>query len=107
MSTTEASELALGNLDPSRVMSWVTAELNEIAAAVDRAMQQSRPTMELLEASRAIRNALVSLSNWSGSRDDGIRAANPDAGTLTLQEAWAAARLADPLDARRSTGLDA
>jgi hypothetical protein len=44
--------------------------LSTIAAAVDRLGQMSDPTMELLEASRAIHNALVFLSDWSGGVGD-------------------------------------
>jgi hypothetical protein len=36
MSTTEVPDLALDNVDTSRTMYRVTAELNEIATAVDR-----------------------------------------------------------------------
>ena len=106
MSTTEVPDLALDNVDTSRIMDRVTAELHDIAAAFDRASEASHPNMELLEASRAIQSALVSLSNWSGSHDDGAPVTNPAAGPLTLQEAWIAARLADPSDDRRSTWPD-
>ncbi len=110
MSTTELPDLALGdadNVDTGGIMSRVTAELHEIAAAFDRASEASHPTMELLEASRAIQSALVSLGNWRGSQDDGLfPVATTDADPLTLQQAWRAARPADPLDARRSSWPD-
>lgn len=52
--------------DANGAMSQVRAELRKIAAAVDRVSDISHPTMELLEASRAIQSALVSLANWNG-----------------------------------------
>ena len=107
MSTTEAPSLGLSRIDTSRVMHQVTAELSEIASAVDRVSESSHPTMELLEASRAIQSALVSLSHWNGSHNDEVPVANADAATLTLSEAWIAARLHDPWDIPRSTWVDA
>jgi hypothetical protein len=48
----------------------VTAELSNIAAAVDRVSEASDLTAELLEASRAIHKAVVLLNDWSGSSED-------------------------------------
>lgn len=106
MSTIEVPDVALGTIATSREMRRVTAELYEVAAAVDRVSEVSHPSMELLEASRAIRSALVSLSNSSGFRDAGIPVPMSAAGGITLQDAWIAARPAEPSDAGRSSWLD-
>jgi hypothetical protein len=58
-------------------MNQVRVELRKIAAVVDRVSEASRPTMELLEARRAIQNALVSLSNGSGTPVDEPTVAGP------------------------------
>jgi hypothetical protein len=46
------------------VMCQVVVDLSTIAAAVDGVSATSTPTMELLEAGRAIQTALVLLSDW-------------------------------------------
>ncbi|HEV3264488.1 MAG TPA: hypothetical protein VG014_03130 [Acidimicrobiales bacterium] len=102
MSTIEVPDVALGGIDTDGVMHRVTGGLHDIAAEIDRMSEASLPNMDLLEASRAIQSALVSLSNWNGSDNDRIPVVLPDTGPLTLSEAWIAARLADPLDARRT-----
>jgi hypothetical protein len=50
-------------------------DLSTIVATVDRVGEMSDPTFELLEASRALHNALVFLSDWSGDQGDdkGVR----------------------------------
>jgi hypothetical protein len=95
-----------GNMEASRVMHRVTEELSEIAVAVDRVSEASHPTMELLEASRAIQSALVSLNNWRELHGTWIPAMKFSAGSSTLKEAWIAARFADPLDGPRSIWMD-
>jgi hypothetical protein len=106
MSTTEVPDAALDGIDTDRVIHRVASELHDIAAEIDRVSETSRLSVDLLEASRAIQSALVSLSNWSAPGHDPIPEVLSDTGSLTLQDAWIAARLADPLDARRSTWPD-
>ncbi|HEX3839190.1 MAG TPA: hypothetical protein VHU85_00215 [Acidimicrobiales bacterium] len=67
MNDVEAAKAVVVGAETNGAMNQVRAELREIAAAVDRVSDLSHPTMELLEASRAIQSALVSLGNWSGS----------------------------------------
>lgn len=67
MSDVETAKAVLVGADTNGAMNQVRAELWTIAAAVDRVSDISHPTMELLEASRAIQSALVSLGNWSGA----------------------------------------
>jgi hypothetical protein len=107
VSTTEAPEVMAGNGDTRRVMHRVTAALNDIAAVVDRVSELSHPTMELLEARRAIQSALVSLSNWNGSDDERVPVRGAATAMLTLSDAWIAFRPHDPWDRVRSTELDA
>jgi hypothetical protein len=57
-------------LDTStEVLYEVTAELSNIAAALDHATEIFKSTPDVLAASRAIHSALVLLRDWSGSRD--------------------------------------
>jgi hypothetical protein len=107
MSTTEALDVTTGNVDISPIMDRVTAELNDIAAAVDRVSEVSHPTVELLEASRAIQSALVSLSNWNGSHEERVQESGAGTAMLTLSDAWIAFRPHDPWDRVGSTSLDA
>ncbi|HEY1988214.1 MAG TPA: hypothetical protein VGG43_02010 [Acidimicrobiales bacterium] len=107
MSTTEAPEVISGDADTSRVMHRVTAELGEIAAVVDRVSEVSPPTVELLEARRAIQSALVSLGNWNGSHEAREQVSGAGTAMLTLSDAWIAFRPHDPWDRVRSTSLDA
>jgi hypothetical protein len=65
---TAHGDVATGDASP--LLYRATSDLSIIAAAVDRVGEMSDPTMELLEASRAIHNALVFLSDWSGDRVD-------------------------------------
>ncbi|HEX3564121.1 MAG TPA: hypothetical protein VHU17_02005 [Acidimicrobiales bacterium] len=67
MDDVETAKGALARAETNGAMNQVRAELRRIAAAVDRVSDISHPTVELLEASRAIQSALVSLGNWSGT----------------------------------------
>jgi hypothetical protein len=67
MEDVETARAVAVGADTNGAMNQVRAELRRIAAAVDRVSDISHPTMELLEASRAIQSALVSLGNWSGA----------------------------------------
>ena len=51
------------------VLRQATAQLREIAAAVDGASAVLDPAIELVEASYAIHRALVLLAEWRASRD--------------------------------------
>jgi len=51
------------------VLAEAVAELINVAAVVDKLCDTSSPSMGLLEASRAIHNALVVLADVSGSPD--------------------------------------
>jgi hypothetical protein len=67
MNDVETAKALVVGAETNGAMNQVRAELRRIAAAVDRVSDLSHPTMELLEASRAIQSALVSLGNWSGA----------------------------------------
>jgi hypothetical protein len=56
--------VAVIKVDMDGVISQVTAELSTLAATVDGVSEAATPTMELLEASRAIQTALVLLNDW-------------------------------------------
>ncbi|HWD52196.1 MAG TPA: hypothetical protein VG412_07335 [Acidimicrobiales bacterium] len=107
MDKTEAPAHGLANADTGGLMQRLTAQLGEIAAAVAGVSETSSPAIELLEASRAIQSALVSLSNWDGSHDERGRTSGAGAATVTLRDAWIAFRPHDPWDRLRSTSLDA
>lgn len=66
------AEVAQG--DARGLLLQATTDLSGIAATVDRVGKMFDPTMELLEASRALHNALVFLSDWSGAglHDKGV-----------------------------------
>ncbi|HWE69779.1 MAG TPA: hypothetical protein VG205_05425, partial [Acidimicrobiales bacterium] len=76
MNDVETAKAALVGADANGAMTQVRAELRKIAAAVDRVSDISHPTMELLEASRAIQSALVSLGNWNGSPGGEVQVAS-------------------------------
>jgi hypothetical protein len=78
MDEIDASQSGASGNDLSRVLHEATAELSNIAVAVDRASEVPNPTMEILEASRAIHSALVFLSDWSGSVSDDVPAPGAD-----------------------------
>jgi hypothetical protein len=78
MDESDASESPALRNDPRRVLHEATVELSNIATAVDLASDVPNPTMEILEASRAIHSALVFLSDWSGSVSDDVPAAGAD-----------------------------
>jgi hypothetical protein len=63
----DAAGLAMDKAATSGELHQVTAELTNIAAAVDRLGEVSHPPAELLEASHAIHRALVFLSNSSAA----------------------------------------
>jgi hypothetical protein len=107
MDKTEATGNRLDGADTSGVIPRVTAELAEIAAAVARVSRTLSPTVELLEASRAIQSALVSLSNWDGSHHERVEATGAGMATMTVRDAWIAFRPHDPWDRVRPTSLDA
>jgi hypothetical protein len=107
MDKTEAPGSGPDGADTGGLMQRVTAELGEIAAAIARVSQTSSPTVELLEASRAIQSALVSLSNWNGSHDERVQTTGTGSATMTLRDAWIAFRPHDPWDRLRPTSLDA
>jgi hypothetical protein len=67
MNDVETAQSVLVGAETRGAMNQVRAELRKIAAAVDRVSDIPHPTVELLEASRAIQSALVSLGNWSGA----------------------------------------
>ena len=46
---------------PCELLGRATAELSDVATIVDRLTRVSEPTMELIEAKRAVHTALVSL----------------------------------------------
>jgi len=104
MDRTEAAELASGDAETGKIVHRVTAELGEIAAEVARVSEASSPNMELLEASRAIQSALVSLSNWNGSDDKRVEMSG--AARLTLRDAWIAFGPHESWDRVRPTPLD-
>jgi hypothetical protein len=56
-------------LDEIPTLQQATAQLREIAVAVDRASAVLDPAIELVEASYAIHLALVLLADWSTSRE--------------------------------------
>ena len=107
MSTIEGPDAEMGNGDTSGVMQRVTAELGEIAAEIARVIATASPTMELLEASRAIQSALVSLSSWNGSREERVQVTGAGTAMVTLSDAWMAFHPNDPWDRVRSTPLNA
>ncbi|MGH9097436.1 MAG: hypothetical protein ACRDWB_08430 [Acidimicrobiales bacterium] len=107
MGGSEVPELASDGADAIGAMHRVIAELGEIAAEVARVLAVASPTMELLEASRAIQSALVSLSDWNGSHDERVPVSGAGTAMLTLSDAWMAFRPHDPWDRVRSTSLDA
>jgi hypothetical protein len=51
------------------VLRYATAQLREIAVAVDRASAVFDPAIELVEASYSIHQALVLLADWRASRE--------------------------------------
>jgi len=51
-------------------------DLTATAATVDSLCATSSPSMSLLEASRAIHNALVALEDWSGASNDDLHPAH-------------------------------
>ena len=53
--------------DARGLINQAKAELRAIAAAVDRVSEVSHPTVELLDARRAIYTALVVLNDWQSS----------------------------------------
>ncbi len=53
---------------PDRLLCQATAELIGVAAMIDCIDDSSDGSMELLEAKRAIHNALVALNSWGGIR---------------------------------------
>lgn len=77
MDDAETAKAVLVRAETNGAMNQVRAELRKIAAAVDRVSDISHPTMELLEASRAIQSALVSLGNWSGAASSEAPVLNP------------------------------
>ena len=58
---------------PCELLGKATAELSDVAAIVDGLTRVSEPTMELIEAKRAVHSALVSL----GALDAAIRSVAP------------------------------
>jgi hypothetical protein len=66
MDESNAPRAVAARNDPSALLYQATTDLSTIAAAVDLVGEMFDPTMELLEASRALHNALVYLSDWSG-----------------------------------------
>jgi hypothetical protein len=69
MDKIDAPGLAVNGGDTIAVLKQATAELSNIAAAVDGMNEALHPTMELLEDSHAIHKALVLLREWNGSRN--------------------------------------
>ncbi len=55
---------------PGRLIDKATASLMNVASMVDCLYDSSSQSMELLEAKRAIHNALVALATWQGSLTD-------------------------------------
>ena len=55
---------------PGGLVCKATADLISIGAMVECLYDPSHPSMELLEAKRAIHNALVALGAWSGALDN-------------------------------------
>ncbi len=53
---------------PGTLLCQATTELISVAAMIDCMYDQSTTSMELLEAKRAIHNALVALNSWGGFR---------------------------------------
>lgn len=106
MSTTEVPDVEMGDIDTSLVMHRLAAELNEIAAEIGRLSAIASPTMEFLEASRAIQSALVSLSNWDESHDEKAPKSGADSAMPTLSDAWIAFGPHEPWDRVRPTPLD-
>jgi hypothetical protein len=62
-----AVDVDLIDADARGVINQAKAELSAIAAAVDRVSEVSHPTVELLDARRAIYTALVVLNDWQSS----------------------------------------
>ena len=57
----DASDSASITNHAVEVLSLMAAELSSIAAGIDRVIEASHPTMELLEASRSIHKAILLL----------------------------------------------
>jgi hypothetical protein len=64
MDKAEIPGVAVIKVDMDGVISQVAAELSTLAATVDGVSGAAAPTMELLEASRALQTALVLLNDW-------------------------------------------
>jgi hypothetical protein len=78
MSQITTPSVAACSTDSHATVSTVMTELTAIAEVIERVGEVSDPTVELLEASRAVHNALVYLSGWSGTRKDAISVASPE-----------------------------
>jgi hypothetical protein len=70
MDQVDAAGLQALTSDAVAVLNLMATELSSIAATVDRVSEESHSTMELLEASRSIHNALVFLGDLIESRDE-------------------------------------
>jgi hypothetical protein len=66
MDESDAPQAGVARGEARGLLLQATTDLSGIAATVDRVGENFDPTMELLEASRALHNALVFLSDWSG-----------------------------------------
>lgn len=54
---------------PEDLLLQARSALTGVAATIDRLSNSTGPSMELLEARRAVHNALVALGGWSGPHD--------------------------------------
>jgi hypothetical protein len=54
---------------PGDLLIQARSALMGVATTIDRLSSSAGPSMELLEARRAVHNALVALGGWSGPHD--------------------------------------
>jgi len=66
-----------GSTDSGVRLRQAIIELSSVAAIVDRLCDASHPSMELLDASRSVHNALVFLDEFGGSPGDHSPGARP------------------------------